>query len=345
MEVTVEPIGDAPAFAERWADLAGRAVNATAFQSPAWMSFWLERARGRAALHALVAEDALLGVVGVRREGRLKGSVARLAETGDEAFDAVYVEHNDLLLTEGAPPDARRRAVAAMIDGLGATSIVLRNVPPPLRQAALSAARDAGWAFRVVMEQPTYEADLRAPAAFSRNTRQQVARTRRLYEEKGPLVLDIATAPAARAEAFGTLLRLHEGVWRARGQEGAFAPEVRAFHEALIARDDPLTEILTLRAGGEPIGVLYCLRHGITAYQYQSGFAGEADNRLKPGLLTHAMAMDHYREAGLSAYDMMAGKARYKASLGAPAKRLSVIELAKPGLRQKLRGVARGFRR
>lgn len=345
MTAEVAPIADPDAFAAEWSRFAARAGNTSVFQSAPWMTTWLAHAAPACTLHAVRVGDDALGVVGVRAGGVRSGAGARLAETGDDALDAIYVEYNDLLVTPNAPGDVRRRAMSALIRDLGVQTIILRNVTPPLRQAALSAGRDAGWVVRVVMEQPCLAADLTAPLVLSRNTRQQVSRARRLYEERGPLRVAFAETPASRAAALPDLIALHDAVWRGRGQTGAFTPAMRTFHDGLIARDDAPAEVLTLRAGDDLIGALYILRHNDTVYNYQSGFVVEADNRLKPGLLTHVMAMEHYARQGASAYDMMAGDARYKRSLGRPTKRLSVLELSKPSLRQKLRGVARNIRR
>ena len=345
LDVRVQPLGDEAGFAREWARLYERAVNGTPFQSSAWIETWLSAAAPRCRLLTVRAtangEAVALGVLGVPPRGP-----ARLAESGDPALDDIYVEYNDILLSEGAPRDARRLVVAALLDHVGSKGLVLRNVPPPLRQAALAAGRDAGWVVRVVMENPCFGRDLTEPDPASRNTRQQVARAKRLYEARGPLSLEVARTPQDRAAALPALIGLHEAVWQARGRDGAFAnAALRGFHEALIARDDQGTEIVTLRAGDAPVGMLYNLVSAEGAYNYQSGFAFEADNKLKPGLLTHSLAMAHYAERGLGFYDMMAGDARYKASLGVPTRRLSTLELERPSLRQKLRGVARNFRR
>ena len=347
MKITAAPLADEQAFLRDWTGLHARAGNATPFQSPAWMQVWLAAARERAPLYVVrgEAEDlSALAVFGLAQR-RMKGSVARLYETDDETLDDVYVEYNDVLLAHDAPSEARRLVLAGLLAGLPAQEIVLRNVPPPMRQAALAAGREAGWIVRVALENPCYGRHLGTPAPVSRNTRQQVARSKRLYEARGPLRLEVADTPQARRAAYPILADLHRTVWSARGKGGVFdRPGIAAFHEALLAREDAPVEIVVLTCGGEPVGALHMLIGEGTAHQYQSGFALEADNRLKPGLLTHSLAMEHYKARGLAVYDMMAGEARYKQSLGEPLRRLSTIEMQRPGWRQKLRGVARNFR-
>jgi len=48
---------------------------------------------------------------------------------------------------------------------------------------------------------------------------------------------------------------------------------------------------------------------------YQSGFAAFDDNKLKPGLVTHALCMQACRERGLTEYNFLAGESRYKQEL------------------------------
>ena len=347
MKVAIEDIA-ADALAAEWAGLSMPA-NPSPYRSAAWIAAWApmagRAARLKVARGSVDGRTLALAVFGVRSARLGQGRAARLFETGQAALDGVYVEYNDAWLAADAPQGARRALLAMVLDRTRAQSVVLRNVVPPMRQAALAAGRDAAWIVRVVSENPCYGTPLGPPPPFSRNTRQQVARSRRLYEAHGPLTVEVADDPAARAEALPRLIAMHEAVWCARGQAGAFGPQLRAFHEALAARPDAPCEILTVRAGERPVGMLLNLVGADTAHNYQSGFAVEADNRLKPGLVSHAAAMAHYAGRGLAHYDMMAGESRYKASLGAPHRRLSTLELERPSLRQRLRGVARNVRR
>jgi len=48
---------------------------------------------------------------------------------------------------------------------------------------------------------------------------------------------------------------------------------------------------------------------------YQTGLVLETDARLKPGLVCHALAIEHARAAGADTYDFLAGAQRYKTTL------------------------------
>ena len=73
--------------------------------------------------------------------------------------------------------------------------------------------------------------------------------------------------------------------------------------------------LLEVSAGTELIGALYgFVDHG-RLYFYQSGFHYETDNRLKPGFLTHYLAIRHYLEQStVNEYDFLAGDSQYKRS-------------------------------
>ena len=347
MKVTVEA-ADSEALSRSWGDLLARTVNPAPYRSQAWIETWLGMAKARCRMLAVRGEmegrTVAFGILGVGRERLTSGLAARLFEANDPALDDIYVEYNDVLLTARAPQDARRRMLDAVLTQGGAPTIVLRNAVPALRQAALAAGRDRAWVVRIASELPCYGAPLDAPPPMSRNTRQQVARSIRLYEADG-LSVEVADAPETRASALSDLVVLHEAVWRARGQTGAFKPDVLAFHRTLVARADAPVEIMRVRSGGKMIGMLYNLIGERTVHNYQSGFAASDDNRRKPGLTTHVLAMRHYAGRGFTAYDMMAGQSRYKESLSEPHRRLSTVVLEKPTVRQRLRGVARNVRR
>jgi CelD/BcsL family acetyltransferase involved in cellulose biosynthesis len=70
---------------------------------------------------------------------------------------------------------------------------------------------------------------------------------------------------------------------------------------------------------------------------YQSAFVYESDNRLKPGLLTHALAIQALLDGGYGRYDLLAADgpdgSRYKASLATDKGRLAWAVLRRPSLR------------
>ena len=172
---------------------------------------------------------------------------------------------------------------------------------------------------------------------MSSNTRQQIRRSQRLYEEShGPCAAQPAQTADEAVAMFRELAELHTAAWNDRGQQGAFhMPLFRAFHERLIRTAFPAggAQLLRIQAGAETLGVLYYFIHRARVCFYQSGFRYSADNRLKPGLLAHYLAIRHYlNDAAANEYDFLAGDSQYKRSLAADQRTLYWTWLRRPTL-------------
>lgn len=287
-----------------------------------------------------------------RTRARLGRAALWLGESGDPALDAVFVEHNGLLLARGhealagaclraahrAPLDGSKEPRRVMLSGLG--------------PAQALAAGEAGGAIRLRQASPAPFAELQRPGAYldglSRNARHQLRRSARNYEALGPLAVERAGTEAEALAFLDALISLHQAAWTARGRPGAFATEsVRRFHRVLIGRGVAGGEVdlLRIRAGDAAVGYLLNFRHRGRVLAYQSGFdyAGAGPHQ-KPGLTCHHQAIEWYRAAGAATYDFLAGPDRYKATLAGAAQELRWIELLP---RWSLRGMAeriRGYR-
>ena len=111
---------------------------------------------------------------------------------------------------------------------------------------------------------------------------------------------------------------LHQQYWIGRGKPGAFAePFFGRFHHALIHRAaaGQSVDLMRIAAGDRIVGYLYNFVQDGWVAAYQSGFAfGPDADILRPGLVCHLMAIEHYRRAGRQRYDFLGGEARYKRS-------------------------------
>ncbi len=236
-----------------------------------------------------------------------------LNETGNPAADAVFIEHNGMLVRPGHAA-AAAGALAHAVRAAG--PIVLSGIDA----ATLDAARQAGW-LEVRQTRFAPSIDLTAIggdflATLSANTRAQVRRSMRMF---GPeLRLERAETLSQAQAFFEEMLAAHQTAWTARGKPGAFAEgAVRRFHAELIGRAWPLgqVDVLRIAAGGRHIGTLHMFLHDGRAMNYQSGFHYGSDAREKPGLVSHALAIQHYAQNRYTVYDFLAGDSRYKRSL------------------------------
>jgi CelD/BcsL family acetyltransferase involved in cellulose biosynthesis len=185
-------------------------------------------------------------------------------------------------------------------------------------------------------------------AGLSRNTREQIRRSCRIYGQQGPLEVQAAASLPEALTMLDELAQLHQASWTARGKPGVFASKrFTAFHRDLIERVFPkgCVQLLRVRAGSALIGLLYNFVHAGRVYSYQSGLRFSDDNRLKPGLVAHVAAIRYCREAGLREYDFLAGEDRYKQSLSTDTRALTWLVFERPTLKMRAMRLLRGLKR
>ena len=337
MEFLLEENVNPAALESRWRALEAQSATSF-FLGWTWMAAWLAATGAQPTLLRGInaGHEQALGFI-----SRPTGSAGRpshvvaLNEIGDGVHDVGFIEYNGLV---GVPRDD------ALAADLAQFFLSARNAGPlqgweelrlsgvPTSWAAQFTA--AGCWVSTRAAQATYAIDLQALRqqgrgaldAMTSGTRQQIRRARRLYERSGDVSLTSVQGPEPQRAALAELTALHQARWRARGKPGAFAsPVFVRLVEELLARGGPRGEVEFLRVsvGRRTIGLLLNLVARGEVLNYQSAFAEEDDNRLKPGLLTHALTIDHHLDAGSRIYDLLAGDARYKASLAAPREHLA----------------------
>jgi CelD/BcsL family acetyltransferase involved in cellulose biosynthesis len=329
IRVRLEPV-DLDRLGRAWQALERRS-DPSFFQSWGWIGCWLRHLPPDRHPHAAIATQGEqvvgLGVFLPRRERRhgvVPVDCCALHESGDAALDSLHIEHNGLLADRNCAR-AVWAAVVAMLIRRGAwDELLLGGLERATAGLCIEAARAHHCAVAVRQRRRSAHLDLaalRLPGrtfadALSRNTRHQLARARR-YAKMSPLALRSARTADEALVMLERLKALHQQSWRRRGQPGCFAtPFFEAFHRDLIRDRFRHGEIQLLRvaAGSRPIGYLYNFAHGDRLYAYQSGFDYTDDGRLKPGLVTHALAIEQATRQGFAVYDFMAGENRLKAS-------------------------------
>jgi CelD/BcsL family acetyltransferase involved in cellulose biosynthesis len=322
--IEIGRVEDLTALGDLWRDLEARA-DGSFFQSWAWTGClaeerfpdpWLLSARRGPKVVALALFNHRPPRPLRRRPTLLLGA------TGAPAQDSVFIEHNGLLIDRDEPAALAGRCWATLAEGaFGDALWVVNGVP-----LAVHDALDRQRRVHITARRPAPYADLaRIPAGaatildvMSANARQQLRRSLRGWEKIGPLALDVAATETERDAYCEGLKALHQHYWIGRGRPGAFAePFFERFHRTLLARAGPgqSIDLIQIRAGARVIGYLYNLMHRGWVAAYQSGIDYGADaERLRPGLICHLLAIDHYRRAGMGVYDFLGGEARYKRS-------------------------------
>jgi CelD/BcsL family acetyltransferase involved in cellulose biosynthesis len=329
-----------------WRNLEARA-DITFFLSWSWIGAWIHELGHCPPVLFGEAGGALilLGlVVPWRRQeaGVIRVDGLRLHTTGERGKDCIAIEYNGFLVDRAWVGQTEAEAVAWLLrEGIvnGRRRDELHVVG--MLERDRSTIVPSGCFVQEPYRKPSWRVDLDALRAagksyldsLSANTRQQIRRSMRLYEEAGPI-------SATRAPDVPTALRwldglkdLHQRQWQARGEPGGFAfPFFESFQRRLVADCIPRGEIELLRVtrGEQTIGYLYNLVLRGHVLAFVSGFLYEADKRLKPGLVCHTLAIErHLREAD-SVYDFLAGEARYKSNLGMPGPDFVYLLIQRP---------------
>ena len=351
--VRLEPVSDLAALGPRFRALE-RVARPSFFQSWSWTGcLTAERFADPLLLAAQEdGRDVALALFN-RRSSRLAPDTLWLGESGIADLDAMYIEHNGILMQRDDLLPDRLMAVLLtdclrVVRPSGWGRLVLSGVD----DAHLAAARAMGGEVRVLRSQPAPFVRLDGGeflAGLGANTRYQLRRSAKRYAARGALLLHRAASVSEALAVLDELAVLHQATWTARGKPGAFAnPVFRRFHRALIERAMPRGEVDLLRitAGESVVGCLYNFRHDGRVLAYQSGFdhAGAGAHE-KPGLTCHHLAIEAAAADGMTRYDFLAGEDRYKANLAHDATTLHWLDVTP---RWSPRGVAarlRGMRR
>ena len=365
IEIEMEPARDWPHLGDEWRALEQRA-DGSFFLSWRWIGAWLAELPAeieplclRARAGGETVGLALFTWRRARRRGLIWSTQLHLNTTGHLHFDQLSIEYNDFLVDRRMADEVRRAMIRQLAEWTDLwEELFLDGVDPAFIE------RLAGLDGQVVMRGRGFypyvdlEAipDAECLATLGRNTRHQIRRSYRLF---GDPRLELATDAADAAVFFYGLVEQHKAVWSPRGYAGAFWNDfLMGFHRRLIAEGLPSGEVQLLRTrsgDGKIIGHLYNFVYRGRVYCYQSGFARFADNRMKPGLVSHHLAIVMSRANGLRYYDFLAGDNRYKRSLSNRVGEMVWIVLQRPALRftiehrlrgakQRLGGIARRLR-
>ena len=313
-----------------WTDLEARA-DGSFFLSWHWIGTWLAFLPARTRPHVLVARRqgsvvglALLCPRTLWRFGVLRTRCWLLHETGERVYDRLFMEYNGIL----ADRSCAGAVMSACFEWMGrrltnCDELILGGLDPAAEATVRRVANRLGHTLQVRIADSTQWVDLDSVrkqggdylATLGKNTRAAVKRAMRLYTERGPLEYRVATTVDEAMADFDAMEILHQTSWTARGQSGAFAnPAFRPFHERLITNgvQAGAVRLCRISVAGEPIGFLYNFVHRGRVLNYQGGFAYETDKRLKPGLVSHVLAIEDTLKRGEPCYDFMSTPAGHK---------------------------------
>lgn len=328
-----------PALGEveaRWRALTQKA-QPSFFLTWAFIGTWVELVADKPMLFVASrdGQDIGLAFIGQQRKRRFIFPLytAYLNQTGVKEEDSVYIEYNDILckahdrdalyqsllneLTTTGPGGAGsvNRLVCAgmsatphdtLVHQAGKLSPRLTVTPQTHRVPYIDLTK--------ITPKPPGDKAGGLLALLSANTRQQISRSLRLYDERGKRTIERTEDPQAKSDWLVDLVGLHVARFQQVGKTSSFeVPFFRRFVTQLLTHDS--VDFMKITAGDHLIGYLINLRSSNAMLNYQAAFQFEDDNRLKPGLVAHVMAAEDYRQKNHTTYSFLAGDSQYKNSL------------------------------
>jgi CelD/BcsL family acetyltransferase involved in cellulose biosynthesis len=311
-----------------WGPLYDASCNRSIFLSEAWIQNWLDIYGADFEVHWIHwtrGEEVVGGCLLLQRAIAVRFVKLRtlyVNATGEARVRTPLAEFNDILHLRGFEEEIAAdfaqivRSMSwsrLMLSGYLDQSLLRRCIPELPACRIEREVRVAPFVDLIAVQDEPFEASL------SGNARYQIRRTNRLYEQRfGAVTISRADETEQAQRSLGELAALHNARWKGRGIKGSFENTgVVEFHRRMIAQLVPrgTLDLMVARAGERAIGYLYNFIDRGKVYFFQSGFVAEDDSKVKPGLLTHAMAIEYYRRGGLREYDFLAGDAQYKRSL------------------------------
>jgi CelD/BcsL family acetyltransferase involved in cellulose biosynthesis len=360
--VDLSPLPDLRILEAKWVELQPRAT-CSFFQSWGWIGSWLATLERVDLPHVLEIRrnDRLmgLGLIGrrkMRRHRVIRSTALLVSETGNPTLDCLTVEHNGLLVDKTVSAEAVREGISWLTKfESGWDELFISAVRSEDLHAYAAGARHAKLRTLTRVRKPYYYVDCEQIrrtgqdflGTLSRNTRYQVRRAMRAYEEQARLNVELAQSLDQAEEYFEQLRHWHQTHWQSQHEPGAFGTAFACdFHRRLVRDRFPKGEIQLLRvcAGTEPIGYLYNFVFDRVVYNYQSAFRYVSDARFKPGFVTHCCAIQHNIDAGIRIYDFLMGSQRFKQSLANHNDEMFWLVIQQPRMRFRFEQIAAEWR-
>ncbi len=344
--------------ASRWQDLEQSIGNTGLTNSWPWIKTWLDNYNDIVQpTFAFGKQDhrpigATLITNATHRIAGIPIPVVHLGTAGEPEGERTHVEYNRLLVSPENLEAFAMGLMRTLQQQFRWLELQLDGFVPEHADALMRAGTNAGLQFRVDKRKsrsPTFDFQRAADegyqdviSALGKNTRYNIRRSLRLFNSNfGQRRIEWAETPEQAGDILRELIHLHQKRWERVGAPGAFRTDrIRRYHEDLIDTLSlwPQGSLIVFRVkqGEVTIGCLFNFVEGGHVRYYKSGLPLFSDNRLKPGLVTHAACMEECRrrglleeekcrqcglseeecrKRGLLKYDFLAGEVLYKEQL------------------------------
>jgi hypothetical protein len=268
------------------------------------------------------------------RYGFISSDQLLLHKAGFAELDIICQEYNGLLTIAGYLEEASAAAMDFLLHSDESVRIlgrwdefILSSAEPAFADAFMS----PDFTREMTSKTNSYNVDLAEIrdrglsylGGLSNNTRYQIKRSIRLYDKRGGMRLIFAKNADQAYDFFKEGGGLFKERWNKNDEKSAFDMKpFMGFHRQIIDLAFSRGQIdiirLTIGEGKDEIymGMLYNYIHQGQVYFYMNALRYEDNPKLKPGMVAHSMAVQHYLERGFNLYNFMGGDSRYKKNLG-----------------------------
>lgn len=333
----------------QWLDIQNK-QDVPFFLTWAWISCWLKTYSPdilvvSASFKGELVSIGLLTQSIEKRHGVLKSRQFRLHQMGDQLLDQIWMEYNDFIsYTEHRVP-----AVNACIEALKQSLHNWDEIIISMMEA--SRGRDVQSKMKnchTLLRTPSYTTKIDSLSkgnnylsSLKSNTRYQITRSLRLYKDlHGEINLTPAESTSEALDFFSIAGEYHKQRWSDSGFKN---PKFILFHENLIKNTfaQNSVELIKITSGDTVIGVLYFHIVNKKVFFYLHGLKYEKDKKLKPGLVSHALATQYFFDRGINQYDYMGGYSQYKCQLATESEDMVSLCIQRPQLKFSLENMAR----
>lgn len=351
---SLAPLESLDALERDWCSLQDRA-DIDFYMSWGWIGTLLRLSGLKPAILRATGngKPIALGLLFANRETRhrwLKLNKLYLNETGNFDIDILFIEHNQFLCDRAYGAELPARCIGHVLTSPDARGLLgdwdewrfggigedyLKLLQATGLRIRFHSAKHSG----VIDLDSLRASDTDYLSILSSNTRYQIRRALKLYGERGPVTVTPARTKEDFARHLEGMIALHQKYWTARGGKGAFGyPFLHDFHREILLNNGPKgdVELLRISAGDFDIGYLYNFTWRGKVGAYLSGFAYENDSKLKPGLVSHYLAIEHHLKGDAHIYDLLAGDMQYKRSLSMESPPMYWADLQRPRLKLRL---------
>jgi CelD/BcsL family acetyltransferase involved in cellulose biosynthesis len=312
-----------------WTDVAEDACYSFFISWP-WIATWIATIQSLYLPELLLISDGeQLVAVGLLVRRNLRRNVLWasrtlvLNATADAQQDHVFIEYNGLLARRGQESAAWQAWANLLQKTRNWDELQLQGVTPTIlkfwMQTDFSINTDQERIVRLIDLNRVKTLGKSFSESLGQSTRRKVRQARKAAEQLGPISVRTAEDVTEAMQFFEEFKRIHNYKWQYTVDGGAFGLEIfERFHRRLIAAhfENGVIQLLKVVAGEHVVGVLYNFVHQNEVLQYQSGINYNLfRSNESPGLLIHALAVEHSAALGYSSYDFLAGDSQYKRSL------------------------------